>query len=650
MAVVLRPPSFPLVPISSFPCHPPLFLFLFLLLLLLLPPFSSSAPSEAEALIGLKNKFTNNAALSSWDPKSVPCQGDTSKWEGIVCNRGSVTALHLGSMGLSGEVDMEALLHLPGLRSISLVNNSLEGRMPEFNLLGALKSLFLTGNHFTGDIPDDFFENMDSLKKVWLSHNAFTGAIPKSLSDLTHLIELRLEHNQFSGPLMEFTQPSLTSFNVSDNPKLQGQIPASLEKFDKSSFSDNPGLCGEKAGKACGDPGATGADGGEGSGKSKVIGLSLIVILCLVSLVVLAAKKSRDQDFDTLGRDHGEDVVEVCVSSHNNRSKGSGHSSRRGMDASGHHRKDSHSGGKKSGFPDIIMVNEEKGVFGLQDLMKAAAEVLGSNGSGNGHSAYKAVMANGMAVAVKRMREMNRVGQDGFEAEMRRLGKLRHPNVLTPLAFYYKKEEKLLVYEHVSGGSLHFLLHGNRGAELNWETRLMIVRGIIQGLSYLHTELPNADIPHGNLKSSNVLLGPDLNPLLADFGYSPLVIPTHASHSMFAYKSPESLQYRHVSPKSDVYCLGILILEVLTGKYPSQYNNGGKGGTDLVEWVATAMKEKQELEVFDPEIAPSNDATRASMEALLHLGAECAEPNPERRPDIKEVLRRMEEIVTKSGG
>ncbi|XP_068659987.1 pollen receptor-like kinase 3 [Aristolochia californica] len=610
---------------------------------LLLSPLCS-ALTETEALLNLKNKFTNTGALDSWDPNSVPCDAERSQWAGIVCNRGVVTALHLGHMNLSGEVDVDALMHLPGLRSVSLFNNSLDGTMPEFNRLGALKSLFLTANHFSGEIPDDFFAKMESLKKVWLAHNAFTGAIPKSLSSLDHLMELRLEHNQFSGPLLEFTQSTLKSFNISDNPRLQGVIPASLERFDKSSFSTNPGLCGPKVGKVCDTEEAVTSSLEEvkGSSKLKVISMSLIFVLCVILVVVFTTRKQKNQDFDTLRREDGEDVVEVCVSLHNNR-KGSKHSSRRAVDQLGHP-KDSYSGGKKSGRPDIIMVNNEKGVFRLQDLLKAAAEEIGNNKGETWHYAYKAEMSNGISVVVKRMSEMNRVGQDGFEAEMRRLGKLRHPNILAPLAFVYTKEEKLLIYEYVPGGNLHFL-HGNREVELNWQTRLKIVQGIIKGLAYLHSELPNSDIPHGNLKSSNVLLGPNLDPLLTDFGFSPLVIPTHASNSMFAYKSPESLQYRHVSPKSDIYCLGILILEILTGKHPSQYNNGAKGGTDLVEWVTSAMKDKQETEVLNPEIAPKNEVTSTPMERLLQLGASCAEPNPERRPDMKEVLRRMEEIV-----
>ena len=114
-------------------------------------------------------------------------------------------------------------------------------------------------------------------------------------------------------------------------------------------------------------------------------------------------------------------------------------------------------GGSRNGIGDIVMVNDEKGSFGLQDLMKAAAEVLGNGGLG---SAYKAAMATGLSVVVKRMREMNKIGKDVFDAEMRQFGRIRHANILTPLAYHYRREEKLFVTEYKPKGSLLYVLHG----------------------------------------------------------------------------------------------------------------------------------------------------------------------------------------------
>ena len=113
----------------------------------------------------------------------------------------------------------------------------------------------------------------------------------------------------------------------------------------------------------------------------------------------------------------------------------------------------------------------------------------------------------------------------------------------------------------------------------------MIVQGITRGLGYLYSELgSNNLLPHGNPKSSNVLLGSDFEPLLVDCGFSPLVNNQQAIQALHAYRSPEAAPTKHISPKCDVYCLGIIILEVLRGKFPSQYLNNGNGGSTLSRW------------------------------------------------------------------
>lgn len=188
---------------------------------------------------------------------------------------------------------------------------------------------------------------------------------------------------------------------------------------------------------------------------------------------------------------------------------------------------------------------------------------------------------------------------------------------------------------------------GDRGpshSELNWPNRVKIVQGIAKGLAFLHTKFASSNLPHGNLKSSNVLLGPDYEPLISDFGFSTLINSADLSHSLFAYKSPEAVQFGQVSPKSDVYCLGIVILEILTGKFPTQYLNNGKGGTDVVQWVASAISEGTGIELLDPEIASSRNSL-GEMELLLHVGSACTERDPEKRLEMSEAVRRIEEIA-----
>ncbi|KAL6144443.1 hypothetical protein ACLB2K_055136 [Fragaria x ananassa] len=651
----------------------------YLLLCIIFLSFSPLTYSitDAEALLKFKQSLTNASALDSWVPNSAPCTSGT-QWAGTVCFNGNVTGLRLGGMGLSGTLDFKSLIEVKSLRSMSVKNNNFSGSIPDFNVIGPLKAIYLSGNQFSGEIPSDFFTDMDSLRKVWLDRNNFSGKIPASLAETPNLQVLRLEDNEFSGSLPDMSQVTLTVLNVSNN-KLEGEIPKSLQdKFDKTVFSGNSGLCGLNVGKECTNapspsPSPTSSNEGSGSkssSKSKkgsstiVIALSVtcaVVLLILILLLfVRSRRKKADENMDRLGTqntqsyDHSPspqqaqvEAVELNVAEINRREREVGESS-----ASVSNARKSTSSARKStsshakglgGMPELVMLNEEKGVFGLTDLMKAAAEVLGNGGMG---SSYKAVMANGLAVVVKRIREMNAMSREGFDAEMRRLGTLRHWNVLTPLAYHYRKEEKLLVYEYIPKSSLLYLLHGDRGSshdQLNWPARLKIIRGTARGMGFIHNECSGYDLPHGDLKSSNVLIGPDYEPLLSEFAFAPMINSSHLPHALFAYKAPEASEYGLVSPKCDVFCLGVLILETLTGKFPSQYLNHGQGGTDVVQWVRSAMAERREMELLDPEIS-NEQGSISEMEKLLHIGAACTENDPRQRLDMMEAIRRIEQI------
>ncbi|XP_022721103.1 pollen receptor-like kinase 3 [Durio zibethinus] len=622
--------------------------FLLLSSFLVLLPLTFSI-SDSEALLKLKKSFTNASALDSWVPSSAPCD-EERPWNGLLCYNGIVTGLRLEGMGLSGNIDVDALVGMKGLRSFSVMNNSFTGVIPEINRLGALKALFLSWNQFSGEIPSEYFSKMKSLKRVWLSNNKFTGNIPFSLGRLSHLIDLHLESNQFSGHIPAFDHPTLKSINLSNN-ELEGEIPSSLSKFNVKSFSGNPGLCGEKVSVDCskeveGSPGPTPTANNTDPRHDKNVSIKIIAAIIALGLILLSlvlffafrSRKNEQQDCNAVGRESSIEAIEVQVSVPARRevevnSRKSASSSRRGSN---------HGRASVSTVAELVMVNDEKGVFRLPDLMKAAAEVLGNGALG---SSYKAMMANGAAVVVKRMREMNALGKDAFDAEVKRLGKLRHANILTPLAYHYRKEEKLFVYEYLPKGSLLYQLHGEHGTshvELDWPARLKIVQGIAKGLDYLHTELASLDVPHGNLKSSNVLLGPDNHPFLSDYGFCPFV-NIDGVEALFASKTPEAIQYGTVSPKSDIYCLGIIILEILLGKFPSQYLSNGKDGTDIVQWVASAFSEGRQVELLDPEIAGCQNSL-GSMEKLLHIGGLCTQSNPEQRLDMKEAIRMIEEI------
>ncbi|KAI4379720.1 hypothetical protein MLD38_005979 [Melastoma candidum] len=310
-------------------------------------------------------------------------------------------------------------------------------------------------------------------------------------------------------------------------------------------------------------------------------------------------------------------------------------------------------GGRGSDQGKLVFVRNDRERFELQDLLRASAEVLGSGSFG---SSYMAVLFSGPTVVVRRFKHMNNVGKDEFYEHMKRLGRLSHPNLLPLVAFYYRKEEKLVISDYVENGSLASHLHANRKPGelgMDWPVRLRILKGVATGLAYLHREFPNLAIPHGHMKSSNVLLNRSFEPLLTDYGLIPVVNKDHASHYMVAYKCPESM---HAGRKSDVWSLGMLILEVLTGKFPASYlmkgrgGGGGGGGSmggnrldDLAAWVDLVVREEWTGEVFDKDMAGTRNG-EGEMLKLLKIGMDCCEWSVERRLGLREAVERILEL------
>ncbi|URE02327.1 LRR receptor-like serine threonine-protein kinase [Musa troglodytarum] len=291
----------------------------------------------------------------------------------------------------------------------------------------------------------------------------------------------------------------------------------------------------------------------------------------------------------------------------------------------------------------LIFVRAGRERFELQDLLKSSAEILGSGKFG---CSYKASLTNGPSMVVKRFRDMNRVGKEDFEEHMRRLGRLSHSNLLPLVAYYYRKDEKLMVTDYVPKRSLANALHGFRAANipaLDWSTRLKIVRGIAKGLNYLYEELQMLSVPHGHLKSSNVLLSDSFEPLLTDYALVPVMNQAHAAQSMVAHKAPECKQHGKTSKKSDIWSFGILILEILTGKISIIDSPQEKGGVDLAGWVNSVDREEWTSKVLDCEMKTTKK-NEGEMLKLLQIGLACCEENVDKRYELETALDRLEEL------
>lgn len=188
----------------------------------------------------------------------------------------------------------------------------------------------------------------------------------------------------------------------------------------------------------------------------------------------------------------------------------------------------------------------------------------------------------------------------------------------------------------------------DRRKSLNWPTRLKIVKGVARGLLHLYTELPSLIAPHGHLKSSNVLLNQEFESLLTDYGLVPITNQEHARDVMIAFKSPEYKQHGRITKKTDVWSLGVLILEIMTGKFPANTFHSKGGDTELTNFVESMLKEEVSINMFDKEIGGFDEHNEGEMLKLLTIGLSCCEPDVEKRWDIRETVDRIEKVKEKN--
>ncbi|KAL5096435.1 hypothetical protein RYX36_000762 [Vicia faba] len=292
---------------------------------------------------------------------------------------------------------------------------------------------------------------------------------------------------------------------------------------------------------------------------------------------------------------------------------------------------------------ELMFFNDET-KFQMGELLRASAEALGHGIMGN---SYKAMLSNGPNIVVKRLRDLKPFTKEEFAKMVKMISDLRHPNLLPLLAYYHSRDEKLILYKYAQNGNLFSKLHDGRDGNrvpFNWNSRLSVARGVARALEYLHlnNKIHNI-VPHGNLKSSNVLFDENNSVLVSDFSLSSLIAQPIAAQHMVVYKSPEYGYARKVTIQSDVWSYGSLLIEILTGKVSLCSAPQGTNGVDLCSWVHRAVREEWTAEIFDKEISCQKSAL-PGMLRLLQIAMRCIERFPEKRPEMKEVVREVEKI------
>ncbi|XP_044510479.1 probable inactive receptor kinase At5g67200 [Mangifera indica] len=606
-------------------------------------------PSDAKSLLAFKSTADLRNSLSFSQNSTLPF----CLWQGVICYQQKVVRLVLESLDLGGVFPPDSLSKLDQLRVLSLQNNSLTGPIPDLSRLINLKSLFLDHNFFTGTFPPSI-SFLYRLKTLDLSRNNLTGQIPKGLTSLDRLYSLRLDLNRLNGSIPPLNQSSLQTFNVSGN-NLTGAIPvtSTLSRFGISSFLFNPGLCGEIIHKDCRPSpsffgpstavtaapppaiviGQTAQIRGVECTQSRptkhkrtavIIGFSTGVFVLIASLLcfVMAVKKQNQKNSSKstamMASDDAVATAQAAAMIQIEQENELEEKVKRvkGMQVA------------KSG--NLVFCVGEAHLYTLDQLMRGSAELLGRGTMG---TTYKAVLDNRLIVCVKRLdgSKLANTSKEMYEEHMESVGGLRHPNLVPLRAYFQAKEERLLIYDYQPNGSLFSLIHGSRSTRaksLHWTSCLKIAEDVAQGLCYIHQAWR---LVHGNLKSSNVLLGPDFEACLADYCLQALSNSTPEDDpANLPYKAPETRinASQQVTAKADVYAFGVLLVELLTGKPPSQHPS--LMPDDMMNWVRSQREDESE----------END--RLGM--LMEVAVGCILTSPEQRPTMWQVLKMLQQV------
>ncbi|KQK03573.1 receptor-like serine/threonine-protein kinase At1g78530 [Brachypodium distachyon] len=309
-------------------------------------------------------------------------------------------------------------------------------------------------------------------------------------------------------------------------------------------------------------------------------------------------------------------------------------------------------GGKMVIFRSAAMQSLSPKSFLRMIMGLSSKDIIGSGGYG---TVYMLRLDEKSAFAIKKLSRGSAEMDRGFERELDTMGDIKHRNIVPLCGYYAAPHFNLLIYELMPNGSLDAILHAGkdqdqqeaekkkRAVKLDWPVRYKIALGVARGLAYLHHDcIPH--VIHRDIKSSNILLDHNMEARVSDFGLATLMKPNE-SHvttvvaGTFGYLAPEYFETGRATTKGDVYSYGVVLLELLTGKRPTD-ESFLENGTRLVTWVKETMEEKREEHAVD-ETLPSFPAEEVKF--VFTVAEKCLESDPRDRPTMAQVAKMLEQ-------
>ncbi|CAA0823406.1 Leucine-rich repeat protein kinase family protein [Striga hermonthica] len=576
------------------------------LLLLTLLFLTCPAEDDVRCLREVRNSFPDSAGrFDSWNFANTSV--------GFICTFSGVSCWNDRENRLIG---------------LELRDFALTGDIPDsLQFCHSLQTLDLSGNSLSGQIPSRICDWLPYLTSLDLSRNGLTGSIPADLVSCLYLNTLILDDNRLSGgiPYQFSNLGRLRRFSVANN-DLSGRVPSFSGGSVVVDFDGNSGLCGGTLGE-CG-------------------GLSRRSLAIIIAAGVVGAAASLMLGFG-LWRCY-------FSKSSKRRKRGSGV----GMRGNGAAASAGSSWAGRLRAHKLTQVNlfqKPLKKVKLGDLLESTnnfgkENIIVSSRTG---MTYKAILPDGSALAIKRLSEC-KLEEKQFKMEINRLGQLRHPNLVPLLGFCLVEEEKLLVYKHLSNGTLGSNLSQDT-AVLDWPTRFKIALGASRGLAWLHHGC-QPPIMHQNISSNMVLLDEDFDPRIMDFGLARLITSLDSKDSSFrcgdlgevGYVPPEYSGTMVASLKGDVYSFGVVLLELATGLKPldvSKVDGLFKGS--LVDWFTQVSGSGRIKDTIDRRLVGMGHDEE--IVRFLRIACNCVVSRPKDRWSMYQVYEALKGMADEHG-
>lgn len=606
---------------------------------------------EGLALLELRARVEGDphGVFQDWDPMdNNPCS-----WSGIQCSDGKVEVLNLTGRELAGTLAPQ-IGSLQRLRWLLLPKNNFHGQIPrEFGRLAALEVLDLSANNLHGEIPKElgampllkrislhnnqFQEGVSSIdihdraakqarclrRKLgcwlesmsWISVNAVcekhctdlpSHGVPhimQNLQSFASAMSRRLLREAGNLPALsgndlanskDILRPvnvlSLGSGSFSAFPKLKGQIvmpllPEAVENVDAATLKQLSAVVTQSADK-------------ESSGAKYSKWIYVLIFPSAILLIVVP--------------------ILIC--------RKRGHTSmapwRTGL--SGQLQKAFVTGVPKLNRPELEAACED-----FSNILNAYPSC----------TVFKGTLSSGVEISVvstsiSSIKDWPKSAETFFRKKIDTLSRINHKNFVNLLGYCIENQPfmRMMVFEHAPNGTLSDHLHLKVYEHLDWAARMRIIMGMAYCLQYMHHEL-EPPVAVNDMRSDAIFMTDDYAAKIADVGmWKELVDKAKAAK--------EDGSSRSESPPDltgNVFCFGVLLIEILSGKFPQPNDH-----ESICSWAAEHLKAKSYSKLVDESL---HDHKANELEAICEVIQECTDPDPTRRPEMRDVTGKLRVVL-----